>query len=35
MKRYFLEYVSDEIESCSGVYNHLSGEYDKHLHGGY
>lgn len=35
MKRYFLEYVSDEIKPCSGTYNHLTGEYDKHLHGGY
>ena len=29
MKRYLLEYVSDEIEPCSGIYNHLTGEYDK------
>ena len=35
MKRYFLEYASDEIEPCNGTYNHLTGEYDKHLHSGY
>ena len=35
MKRYFLEYISNEISACSGTSNHLTGEYDKHLHSGY
>lgn len=30
MKRYFLEYVSDEKSACGGTYNHLTGEYDRH-----
>lgn len=34
MKRYFLEYISDDTIH-GGVYNHLTGEYDKHLHGDY
>lgn len=35
MKRYFLEYVSDENEGCGGTWNHLTQQYDNHLHGGY
>lgn len=35
MKRYFLEYTSDEREVCSGTYNHLTGVYDKFLHSGF
>lgn len=35
MTRYFLEYISDEIAPCHGTYNHLIGDYDKHLHGDY
>lgn len=34
-KRYSLEYISDERAACSGTYNHLTQQYDKHLHSGY
>ena len=35
MKRYFLEYTSNERAACSGTFNHLTQQYDKYLHGGY
>lgn len=35
MKRFFLEYISDEGHGTGGCYNHLTGEYDAKLHDGY
>lgn len=32
-KRFFMEYISDEREACSGTFNHITQQYDKHLHG--
>ena len=34
VKRFSLEYISDDREACSGTFNHITQQYDKYLHGG-